>query len=136
VVPVKKVLCGIVVCVVILAFSGCAEEATLIDSHVSPDGNYSLSLYQVGSPRWSFGDVQGKLVLYSFDDATQVNEVSFSLSNDGTGVDANNIVEVDWQQTGVRVVLRHFDTAEVTECVLSYYGAVTNITRYVPEEVV
>ncbi len=132
----KKVLCGIIVCVVVLAFAGCAEVVMLIDSHVSPDGNYSVSLYQVGSPQWSFGDVQGKLVLYSFDDATQVNEVSFFLSNDGTGVEASNIVEVDWQPTGVRVVLRHFDTAEVTECTLRYDGAETNIVCYVPEEVV
>ena len=56
----------------------------LITSQNSPDNNYTVLLYQVGSPQWSFGSVGAKLVLEN-SDGKVVDKEEFSLANDGAG---------------------------------------------------
>ena len=69
----------------------------------SPDGNYTIVLYQVGSPQWSFGSVKAKLVL---EDANgkKIDEEDFGLANDGAGVFEGNVKEITWMENQVKII--------------------------------
>lgn len=87
------------------------EEDILIVSQSSPDEQFTLCLYQIGDPVWSFGPVKAKLVLQ--DAAGKIlDEESFQLFNDGTNVSAGNIVEVFWSDNQVEVQMKEFDTTK------------------------
>ena len=99
----KKTIAILLVCVMIFTLSGCSVvdlviksiSKTLITSQNSPDGKYTLSLYQVGEPVWSFGSVDAKLVLRDANGRV-IDEASFSLANDGAGVHEDNLYKVKW----------------------------------------
>ena len=61
----KKLLVMILAATILSLFVGCAvaEEEIPITFQTSPDGNYKVTLYQVGEPTWSFGSVSAKLIL-------------------------------------------------------------------------
>ena len=104
----------VLILALLLTCSICAcsfEPETFIVSHISPDSNYTVSLYQVGSPQWSFGPVKAKLILSNAAGKT-IDEVSMSLANDGTDVGAANIVEIIWLENQVEVHMREFDTTK------------------------
>lgn len=104
----KKVIAMIVVAFMIFTFSGCSSEEnnqeTLITSQTSPDGKYTVSLYQVGDSQWSFGPVKAKLVLTDAD-GNKIDEENFSLQNDGAGVHTRNLVEITWNANNVQVLM-------------------------------
>ena len=114
-------LCAVLIAVfLIFALSACSfEEETLITSQSSPNGNYTVCLYQVGSPQWSFGAVKAKLVLKD-GNGTVLDEVNFSLANDGTGVYVDNIKQISWSENRVEISMREFDTTRQFAYVLSY----------------
>ena len=134
----KKILCLFLAVLLLCGCGGCAVveklDVTFIASHESPDGNYILSLYQVGSPQWSFGSVRGKLVLTRAD-GSKVQEEEISFNNDGGGVTENNIVNVAWWDTAVVVETRHFDTTQRNFYTIPYDGQeVTCSTTFVKTE--
>ena len=90
----KKIFTVFVVIFMLLTFSACSvEEEILITSQDSFDGNYAVSLYQVGSPQWSLGSVNAKLVLRD-SNGNKIDEENFSLANDGAGVCEENIMKI------------------------------------------
>lgn len=107
----------------LLCLTGCTSDAAqpdiLIASHNSPDGCYTVQLYQAGSPGWSFGPVGAKLVLQSVD-GNVLAEESFSLNNDGGGVHAYNIERITWQDEQVEIVMNESDTTQQYTYVLAY----------------
>lgn len=134
----KKILCVFLAVFLLCGCVGCAEleklDVTFIVSHDSPDGEYTLSLYQVGSPQWSFGSVNAKLVLARAD-GTKVQEIEVSFDNDGGGVTENNIVNVVWWDDYVEVELRHFDTTRRNFYTIPYDGQeITCSTTFVEPE--
>ena len=94
------------------------KEEILITSQISPDGNYSIYLYQVGDPQWSFGSVGAKLVLKE-SNGKIVDEKEFSLANDGTMVHEDNLKSVVWLENEVKVLM-DADEAPEKYFVLSY----------------
>lgn len=94
------------------------KEEILITSQSSPDGNYSIYLYQVGDPQWSFGSVGAKLVLKE-SNGKIVDEKEFSLANDGTMVHEDNLKSVAWLENEVKVLM-DADEAPEKYYVLSY----------------
>ena len=114
----KKLL--ILFLLTICLFSGCVlEPETLVTSRQSPDGNFTVSLYQVGSPQWSFGPVKAKLVLAD-SWGKILDEENFSLNNDGTDVFAGNIAEIIWSDSYVEVEMWEADTTKSYQYVLNY----------------
>ena len=105
---VKKAITIMIALCMIFAFSACSseedKEEILITSQNSPDGNYSVYLYQVGSPQWSFGSVGAKLVLKNSTDKV-VDEKEFSLANDGAGVYESNLKSITWLENKVEVLM-------------------------------
>ena len=105
---VKKAITFIVAVCIIFTFSACSSEANneeiLITSRNSPDGSYSVYLYQVGSPQWSFGSVGAKLVLKNSNDKV-VDEKEFSLANDGAGVYEGNLKSITWLDNEVKILI-------------------------------
>lgn len=95
------------------------EDVTLITSQNSPDGDFVVSLYQVGSPQWSFGPVDAKLVLTD-SEGQKIDEVNLGLANDGTDVRVDNIVKIIWSGDHVEVQMREFDTAKQYTYILNY----------------
>ena len=104
----KKVFAVILAVFIILAFSACSteqhSEETLITTQNSPDGNYLVCLYQVGSPQWSFGSVGAKLVLKN-SNGEILDEEEFSLANDGVGVYEGNLKSITWLDNKVEVLM-------------------------------
>ena len=88
----KKMIAVILSLFMICTFSACSSEKNneeiLITSQNSPDGNYSVCLYQVGSPQWSFGSVGAKLVLKK-SNGEIVDEKNLTLRNSIVGPDIN-----------------------------------------------
>ena len=119
-----KRLCTAILAVAILcSFVGCSiakkEDEKLITSQTSPNGNYKISLYQVGEPTWSFGSVSARLVLEN-SEGEMMNEERFELANDGTGVGSGNIVAINWEDTQVAVQMKEFDTTKQYAFYLPY----------------
>ena len=104
----KKVIAVVLSTFIICAFSACSseedKEEILITSQNSPDGNYSVYLYQVGSPQWSFGSVGAKLVLKN-SNGKILDEKEFSLANDGAGVHEGNLKSITWLENEVEVLM-------------------------------
>ena len=105
---VKKAITIMIALSMIFTFSACSseedEEEILITSQNSPDGNYSVYLYQVGSPQWSFGSVGAKLILKNSNDKV-VDEKEFSLANDGAGVYVGNLKSITWLGNEVKILI-------------------------------
>lgn len=120
----KRIATIFLVIVMMMSFSACffveeIEEVILITSEDSPDGNYTVSLYQLGSPQWSFGSVDAKLVLTDREDAV-IDQVKFGLANDGAGVGAGNIEKITWLDNQVEIIMGETDTTRKFTFVLSY----------------
>lgn len=117
-----KRLFTVILSVAILCFLvGCsiAEKEILITSQNSPDNNYTVYLYQVGSPQWSFGSVNAKLILKN-SNGKLVDKKEFGLANDGAGVFEGNIKEITWLENQVEIVMGESDTTQLRTCILSY----------------
>ena len=117
----KKLLVMILAATILSLFVGCAvaEEEIPITSQTSPDGNYKVTLYQVGDPTWSFGSVSAKLVLEDAE-GKKLDEEQFELNNDGTGVGSGNIVAITWEATRAAVQMKEFDTTKQYTYYLQY----------------
>ena len=120
----KKLMMVVTFSIIVGLLVGCSfiEETfdkRLIVSESSPDNNFTVSLYQVGEPQWSFGDVKAKLVLYD-SGSRVIDEVSFELANDGGHVQATNIIEIVWLDNQVEVRMREFDTIREYTYILKY----------------
>ena len=116
----KKLLIIFLAVFMIFAFSACSfEEQILISSQNSPDSSYTVYLYQVGSPQWSFGSVNAKLVLKNSNGKT-VDEEEFALSNDGAGVFEGNIKEITWLDNQVEIIMGESDTTNLFTYILSF----------------
>jgi len=117
----KKIFLLFVSVFMICIISGCSitEEEILITSQSSPDNNYTIFLYQVGTPQWSFGSVSAKLVLKDFK-GKKIDEENFGLANDGGPVTDNNIVEIIWLDDKVEIEMKEFDTTQQYTYILNY----------------
>ena len=116
----KKVMSVILSVFMICSFSACCfEEIILITSQNSPDNDYTVYLYQVGSPQWSFGSVNAKLVLRNSNGKT-VDEEEFALSNDGAGVFEGNVKEITWSDHQVEIIMGESDTTNQFTYILSF----------------
>lgn len=117
----KKLFVFLLSVIMLSFFAGCSiiEEEILITSHNSPDNNYKVSLYQVGSPQWSFGSVKAKLVLEN-SEGKIVDEENFDLANDGGGVFEGNIKEIAWLENQVEIIMCESDTIQQYNYILNY----------------
>lgn len=86
---------------------------------ISPNGNHTVFLYQIGNPQWSFGSVNAKLVLRDTK-GKKVDEDTFSLANDGGSVIDANIVEIVWADNQVEIQMKEFDTTQLYTYILEY----------------
>ena len=117
---VKKVIAVILSVFMICTFSACSfEEKILITSQNGPDNDYTVYLYQVGSPQWPFGSVNAKLVLKNSNGKT-VDEEEFALSNAGAGVFEENIKEITWLDNQVEIIMGESDTTNQFTYILSF----------------
>ena len=109
----RQIVCILVLLTVIGGLTGCVfEKNTEICSHSDENGKYTVVLYQVGDPQWSFGPVKAKLVLKDASGKV-MDEESFSLGNDGAGVYPGNIEEIIWHGDSVVVRMNEADTTRV-----------------------
>lgn len=117
----RKLLAVLLAVIMICVCVGCSkiEEEILITSQSSPDNNYTVSLYQVGSPQWSFGPVNAKLVLYD-SECQKIDEESFELRNDGGNVKGSNIIQIIWSEDQVEIRMQEFDTTKQYTYILDY----------------
>ena len=119
----KRITAAFLVLCMIFAMSACSllesYDVRFVASQTSPDGQYTVTLYQVGNPKWSFGSVKAKLVLTDAN-GNQIAEENFSLNNDGTDVYAENMEEIHWQSNQVSIVVGESDTAKKYTYVFRY----------------
>lgn len=120
----KKVLAIILVIFVIGAFSACSpkqgDNEVLIASQKSPDGNYTVSFYQVGEPQWPFGPVGAKLILTDVN-GNKLDEEIFDVLNDGAGAHEGNLKAITWDENEVQVLIDSEERPEEYH-VLNYSG--------------
>lgn len=90
-----------------------------IHQESSLDGNYTVSLYQVGSPQWPFGSVKAKLILNDTN-GKKIDEEKFGLANDGVGVFVGNIKKITWMEGQVEIIMGECDTTNQFTYILSY----------------
>ena len=91
---IKYVLCTIGVVIgaillILLCFNFAINcKKTLIDTSISPDGTYELTLIEIGEPAWPFGAASGRLILNEGN--TIISQKDFELRNDGCQIGDNN----------------------------------------------
>lgn len=85
----------------------------------SPGGNYTVLLYQVGSPQWSFGSVKAKLILENAN-GRKIDEETFTLANDGAGVFEHNVEKITWKENQVEIIMSEADTTKQFTYILNY----------------
>ncbi len=117
----KKTLILLILVIVLCLFTGCSndEKEKKVISYDDSVNGYTISLYQVGEPQGTFGDVTAKLVLQ--DSAGNViDEENFELANDGANVVITNISEVNWFDDRVEILVKELDTTNQYTYTLSY----------------
>lgn len=77
-------------------------RVAVVDTALSPDGNYTLVLQSVGEPRFPFGPAPGRLVLK--DGGATVAKARFEIANDGGAFQADSW-SVSWYDDRVNVIL-------------------------------
>ena len=117
----KRFFVCVFVVLIVCFLVGCSiiEDEILITSKSSPDSNYTVYLYQVGSPQWSFGSVNAKLVLKD-NSGKIIDEENFGLANDGAGVFEGNIKEITWLDNHVEIIMGESDTTKLFTYILNY----------------
>ncbi len=121
----KKLIAVVFAILMIFTFVACSSnenennEEKFITSQNSPDGNYTVFLYQVGIPKWSFGSVNAKLILED-NTGKKIDEVNFELANDGAGVHVKNLTSITWTENNVEVLIDADEAPE--ECYVLNYG--------------
>ncbi len=117
----KKLFVSMLMVTMVCFFAGCSvlEEEILITSQNSPDNNYTVYLYQVGSPQWSFGSVGAKLVLEN-PNGEVVDKEEFSLANDGAGVFEANVKQITWLDNQVEIIMGESDTTNQFTYILNF----------------
>ena len=85
---------------VIGVFAGCIAyesnyKKTEVYTEQSPDGCYTLRLYEVGDPVFPFGPVTARIVIEDARGKT-IDACSFELNNDGGHVRERNLKELRW----------------------------------------
>ena len=73
-----------------------------IDSKLSPDGTYELTLQQVGDPDWPFGSTHARVILKN--DNNIITKYKFDVHNDGANISKGSW-SVDWNEDSVECVL-------------------------------
>ncbi len=79
------------------------KKPTLIDTAVSPDGQYTLRLEQIGNPTF-FGPTTAHVTLYETDNNRPLHAHSASVYNDGAGLHTGSWA-VKWEGNQVTVIL-------------------------------
>lgn len=114
------VLVVVALCLLGTAFFVYLQEfhSTEIYCEYALDNGYCVTVYQIGSPQWSFGPVTTKIVLRDADGKT-VDKCTFELNNDGGSVNVINIADIRWKNFGVEVDMHGADDKGVTTYSLS-----------------
>lgn len=105
---IKFVLCmiGVVIgsmSLILLCFHFAINcKKTLIDTSISPDGAYELTLIEIGEPAWPFGPASGRLILKK--DDNRISQINFELKNDGCSI-SSNCWAVTWNADHVKVIM-------------------------------
>ena len=122
----KRIVAVLLSVAILCVFAGCAfvegiikRSSYTVNKYKSPTGEYTLRLMQKGEPEWPFGAVEAKLQLEDFE-GKRLDEVSFSLANDGGPVEKNNIVDIAWLEDRVEVLMREADSTQQYTYVLEY----------------
>lgn len=90
-------------------------------SSKSEDGQYTLTVFQIGDPAWPFGSTHCSIVLSQA--GPGIAEHSFEVCNDGANVHAENF-EVLWYPDHVSVTVSGAEQPD--ETYLFYYDASVN----------
>lgn len=103
-----KGLLGILagLCITVLCFAGIFYYVTVfkisdVDTSVSSDGKYSLTMQAVGEPLF-FGPADGQFVLKKGE--KRISKVKFSLSNDGGNI-SQDTWHVTWKKNQVEIII-------------------------------
>lgn len=129
---IKYVLCTIGVVIgaillILLCFNFATNcKKTLIDTSISPDGTYELTLIEIGEPAWPFGAASGRLILNEGN--TIISQKDFELRNDGCQIGDNNWA-VTWNENHVEVILSGEEQYD-EQFLLYYDGTVNSETLY------
>ena len=129
---IKYVLCTIGVVIgaillILLCFNFAITcKKTLIDTSISPDGTYELTLIEIGEPAWPFGAASGRLILNEGN--TIISQKDFELRNDGCQMGNNNWA-VTWNENHVEVILSGEEQYD-EQFLLYYDGTVNSETLY------
>ena len=129
---IKYVLCTIGVVIgaillILLCFNFAINcKKTLIDTSISPDGTYELTLIEIGEPAWPFGAASGRLILNEGN--TIISQKDFELRNDGCQIGNNNWA-VTWNESHVEVILSGEEQYD-EQFLLYYDGTVNSETLY------
>lgn len=101
-------------------------KETKINEFTSDDGQYTLTMYQVGEPDFPFGAVSGKFELKKDDDV--INTYDFRVMDDGCGLNGN-VPAVRWTDTAVMLIV---DGSEQKEqlYILNYDGTAEERQSY------
>ena len=93
-------------CITVLCFAGIFYYVTVfkisdIDTSVSSDGEYSLTMQAVGEPLF-FGPADGQFILKKGE--KRISKVKFSLSNDGGNI-SQDTWHVTWKKNQVEIII-------------------------------
>ena len=116
----KKIFVLFVAILMICTFAACSiKNNEAVVSYNSPDGKYTVSLYQAGDPQWPFGPVKAKLVLKNTKGRT-LDKVTFWLDNDGGGVALYNLLDIDWMEDHAEIKMQGIEAYESEIYTLKY----------------
>lgn len=129
---INKLFLPVVVLIILLSSTGCGVVNT-VDTSVSADGMYTLSLQSVGTPIF-FGPAPGRLILEK--NGEKVVRYRFWIGDDGAPISEDSW-DVTWEEKCVEVVLSgseqydeqvvlQFDGSASAETLNTRYGKILN----------
>ncbi len=80
---------------------------TTVDTETSPNGKYTVTLQQIGSPEFPFGSVTAKITLKN-EKGKKIESVKGEINNDGGSLYESQW-ELDWQSEKVLITVRGAD---------------------------
>ena len=86
---------------------------TEIETLISTDGKFKLTIYEIGEPDWPFGSTHCRFTLYEQD--KKINKLDFSIRNDGASAHNENF-DVNWEKDYVMIVVSGKEQEDI-----SYY---------------
>lgn len=97
----------------------------LIETYICNNKKYQLEIYEIGEPKWPFGETNCRFILKS--ESKTISSYDFYIFNDGARVHKENF-EVKWANDYIKIIVDGEEQAAI-QYYLYYDGMVESVNN-------